>query len=306
MVALLFPGQGSQVVGMGKALYEHSNAARQVFAEADEALGFALSKMCFEGPEDSLRLTENTQPALLTVSIAAHRALLERGSIEPTAMAGHSLGEWSALVAADAIDFADAVKLVRKRGQLMQEAVPEGTGAMAAIMGLEPSVVREIASSVTQELGQLVSPANYNSPQQTVVSGAAGAVDTLISKLEVAGGKAKRLAVSAPFHCAMMSPAAEGLESALNPVEVTDPAVPVFANVTAETSHRAADSKRLLVEQVTAPVRWTEIVLSLSQSGETTAMEVGPGRVLAGLARRIDKNLKVVPISDPTTLEAAL
>lgn len=309
MVAFLFPGQGSQTVGMGKALVEASPAAKAVFDEADEALGFALSALCFEGPEDELRRTANTQPALLTHSIAALRALEEAAGkpLAPGAVAGHSLGEWSALVSAGALSFADAVRLVRERGRLMQAAVPEGEGGMLAIIGLDAETVQGLCAQAAESSGQVVAPANYNSPEQIVASGAQAAIDALASAAQEAGAKkVVRLEVSAPFHCPLMKPAADGLASALEPIEVASPAVPVWTNVEASPNQAADRVKPLLVEQVTAAVRWTEIVRGLAEGGETLALELGTGKVLMGLARRIDRKLKVIPVGDPDGIAKAL
>ena len=309
MVALLFPGQGSQSSGMGRALADASPAARAVFEEADEALGFGLSKLCFAGSEDELKRTEHTQPALLTVSVAAHRALEEAhgGAIPTGCLAGHSLGEWSALVVAGALAFADAVRLVRERGRLMQAAVPEGQGAMLAAIGLDADTVRTVTADVARAERAPVAPANFNAPEQTVVSGAASAMDALEVALTAAGAsKVVRLPVSAPFHCPMMAPAAAGLEAALAPVTVSAPSAPVYSNVEATPNTRAERLKPLLVEQVTAPVRWTEIVRGIVGSGETLALELGPGKVLMGLTRRIDRSLKVIPVGDPAGVDKAL
>lgn len=309
MVAFLFPGQGSQVVGMGKALADASPAARAAFEEADDALGYSLSALCFEGPEEALRRTQNTQPALLTTSVAALRALEERAgrAVVPAALAGHSLGEWSALVAAGAMRFFDAVRLVRERGRLMQQAVPEGRGRMIAVMGIPADPVRALCDAVSAETGQVCAPANFNSPEQTVVSGTAEAVTALEPRLTAAGAKkVVALPVSAPFHCPLMQPAADGLAEALARTEIIAPGAPVYSNVEATPNRDPARVKPLLVEQVTAPVRWTEIVRAMVTHGETLALELGSGKVLTGLARRIDRTLKVVPVGEPEGLDKAL
>ena len=308
MVTFLFPGQGSQEPGMGKALAAAFPTARQTFEEADEALGFSLSTLCFAGSEAELKRTEITQPAILTASVAALRALKSVApSLEPRFVAGHSLGEWSALVAAGALAFADAVRLVRERGRLMQAAVPEGVGAMAAVLGLEPEVVAEVCARVAAETGALVSPANFNSKEQTVISGDAAAVSAAGAALQAAGAKKiAPLPVSAPFHCALMKPAAEGLAAALAPIGVSPLAVPVITNVEARPNQDHTRVKALLVEQVTAPVRWVEIVEQLGTLGQARALEIGPGKVLKGLVRRIDKNLEVLNVEDPASLEKAV
>lgn len=308
MVAFLFPGQGSQIVGMGKAIALAYPEARAVFDEADEALGFSLSKLCFEGPEDELRRTENTQPAILTTSLALLAALRrEQPGLQPTIAAGHSLGEWSALVAVSALSLTDAVRAVKARGRFMQAAVPEGEGAMAAVLGLTPEQIAAVCAEVEAESGGVVRPANFNSPEQIVISGAKGAVEAAGARLEAAGAKrVVPLPVSAPFHCPLMEPAARGLAGVLAEVAVAALAAPVISNVTAEPNQDPAQVKRLLVEQVTAPVRWIETVKGLVAGGETVALELGPGKVLMGLARRIDRALKVLTIEDPDSLKKAL
>lgn len=308
MVTFLFPGQGSQAAGMGKALADELTAARRTFEEADDALGMKLSTLCFEGPEEALKRTEVTQPAILTTSVAAWRVLMEkRPDLAPSYAAGHSLGEWSALVAAGALRFQDAVKLVQLRGRFMQEAVPEGEGAMAAVIGLSPEKVREICEEVSSASGQVVAAANFNSPEQTVISGAAAAVAAASEKCEAAdASRVMPLPVSAPFHSALMKPAADKLAEALDPIEVSAPAAPIITNVEAAPNQDAARVKQLLVEQVTAPVRWVETVRFLVDDGETTAVEIGPGKVLMGLARRIDRKLKVHGLQDPASLEKTL
>jgi [acyl-carrier-protein] S-malonyltransferase len=293
--ALLFPGQGSQTVGMGKALYESSDAARTVFDEADRVLGFSLSRLCFEGPEEELRSTANTQPAILTHSIAALADLRARfpEKVEGAAFAaGHSLGEYSAGVAAGAFSFADAVALVRARGTYMQEAVPAGVGAMAAIVGLDPEAVEAACRDAGQ--GETVAPANYNSPEQTVIAGHAGAVARASEGCLARGAKrAIALPVSAPFHCALMSPARERMRPLLAATVFTDAAIPVVTNVDAapETSgERLSDA---LVRQIDSPVRWVETIRRLAREGVDHAFEIGPGNVLAGLVRRIEKSIRV-------------
>lgn len=277
---------------MGRDLYEGSPAAREVFDAADEAVGFALSKLCFEGPEDDLRRTENQQPAILTVSIAALRALEERMSVSPAFVAGHSLGEYSALVAAGAISSDAAAALVNARGRFMQEAVPEGLGAMAAIMGAAPDAVSDACRRAAEELDEIVSAANYNSPQQTVIAGTTAGVERAVALAKDAGAKrAVPLPVSAPFHCALMQPAADKLIAELASVTFAAPKVPVVTNVEATPNADAAKVAGLLAQQVTAPVRFTESVEELVRQGVTRVLELGPGRVLSGLVARIDRSL---------------
>jgi len=292
VLALLFPGQGSQEVGMGRDLYEGSPAARAVFDAADEAVGFALSKLCFEGPEEDLRRTENQQPAILTVSIAALRALEERTPVSPAVVAGHSLGEYSALVAAGALASDTAAALVNARGRFMQEAVPEGEGAMAAILGATPDAVTAACARAAEETGSVVSPANFNSPQQTVIAGTARGVARAVELAKETGARrAVPLPVSAPFHCALMQPAAEKLVAELGAVSFRDPAVPVVTNVEALPNAEAGRIPALLAAQVTAPVRFSDGVRRLAGLGVTRVLELGPGRVLSGLVARIDRSL---------------
>ncbi len=312
--ALLFPGQGSQKVGMGKLLYERSPAARAVFDEADEVLGERLSTLCFEGDPDVLSLTANTQPAILTCSIAALRVFEARVQPRlgaPTACAGHSLGEFSALVAAGALRFADAVRLVRIRGQAMQEAVPAGVGAMAAILGCPADALEAMCSEITAAgEGEAVSPANENGGGQIVVAGHAGAVARLVAAVKEFGEansakvRAIPLQVSAPFHCGLMSPAAERLRAALDEVVIGPLKVPVIANVDAEPYPDAAAVKDRLVRQVTSRVRWEASVQRLVQhDGVTRGFEIGHGRVLAGLCRRIDRAFKVTGLGAPADFD---
>jgi [acyl-carrier-protein] S-malonyltransferase len=310
MLALLFPGQGSQEVGMGRDAWEASEAARATFQVADATLGFSLSRLCFEGPEDELRRTEIQQPAILTTSIAILRALEERISVAPAYMAGHSLGEYSALVAAGALDFESAVSLVHARGRFMQEAVPDGKGAMAAILGCGPEPVLEACRVAERASGGVVAPANYNAPQQTVIAGHAAAVELAGSEARKRGAKrAVPLAVSAPFHCSLMEPAAEKLDAELGRIRFADPGVPVVTNVEAEPNCEAARISELLRRQVTAPVRFTESVQCLARLGVTRVLEVGPGRVLSGLVGRIDRSferLAASTMSDVADVAAAL
>lgn len=303
-VALLFPGQGSQAAGMGKALAQQFPVAAQTFAEADEALGVSLSTLCFEGPDEDLKLTTNAQPAILATSIAAFRVLEQETGVRPAFVAGHSLGEYSALVAAGALAFADALRVVRERGRLMQEAVPVGVGAMAAIFNLSSEEIVQICTEAAQ--GEIVSPANLNGGGQIVVAGHANAVRRAVAAAKARGAKrAVELAVSAPFHCALMSPAAEGLARVLASVPVSPFTVPVIANVTADMNQDPLRVKDLLVRQVTSPVRWEESMARLKSLGCEVAIEVGPGKVLAGLLKRIVPDLPCASVSDPDTLADA-
>ncbi len=294
-LALLFPGQGSQFVGMGKGLCEASPPARAVFEEADAVLECALSRLCFEGPEEELKKTANTQPAILTHSIAAWRDLQARfpERLEGAAFAaGHSLGEYSAEVAAGALSFADAVRLVRRRGLFMQEAVRAGAGAMAAIVGLPPEEVEAACKEAAQ--GEVVSPANFNSPEQTVIAGHAAAVTRASAACTARGARrAIPLPVSAPFHCSLMAPARERLRPLLEETRFADAAIPVVTNVDARLESRGGRLRDALLRQVDAPVRWVESVRLLVRQGVDRALEIGPGSVLSGLVRRIDKALKV-------------
>ena len=303
--ALLFPGQGSQAVGMGSSLVDNFPVAAEVFAEADEALGFSLSRLCFEGPTEDLTLTENAQPAIVTNSIATLRVLQQETAMEPCVVAGHSLGEYSALVCADALDFADAVRLVRLRGQLMQQAVPKGVGSMAALIGVSEEVVNSLCEEAAQ--GEIVSVANLNGGGQIVIAGHGVAVRRVVSAAkEKKAKRAIELEVSAPFHCALMSPAADGVARALENVRVHDPKMGVVSNVTARANHQAGQVKELLVRQVTAPVRWEESMATLLRSGSECAVELGAGRVLTGLFKRFDKTFLCVSIGDPTSLSKGL
>ncbi len=290
MLVLLFPGQGSQFVGMGRDAFEASAAARAVFESADDALGFSLSRLCFEGPEDTLKLTENQQPAILTTSMALLRALEEQTEPSPAYLAGHSLGEYTALVAAKALPFEAAVRLVHARGRFMQQAVPAGHGAMVAIIGCGPAVAIEACEAIADETGQVVAPANFNSPQQTVLAGEAKAVSLAGEKaIELGARRAVALPVSAPFHCSLMEPAAEKLALELSRAQFSDLAIPVVTNVEATANRNAARLPELLRSQVTAPVRFTDMVAELASSGVDRYLEIGPGHVLSGLIARISR-----------------
>ena len=303
-VAFVFPGQGSQEVGMGRALCDAFAESRAVFDEADATLGFSLSRLCFEGPEDELQLTANTQPALLATSIAALRPLLARGT-RPDWVAGHSLGEYSALVAAGVLSLGDALRAVRRRGQYMQDAVPVGAGAMAAILGLDLEAVEAACREAAE--GQVVSPANVNSPGQVVIAGHDAAVDRACERCKAAGARrAVRLAVSAPFHCALMAPARDRLAPELEAIEFRDPAVPLVNNVDARVVRDAGACRDGLVRQVSATVRWQESVDLLLREGVTTFVEVGPGTVLGGLVKRISRGARVLNVDSPRSLEAAV
>lgn len=301
-LALLFPGQGSQSVGMGRALAEASSAARAVFEEADAVLGFSISRLCFEGPEEELRQTVNTQPAILTHSIAALRDLEERfpERLEGAAIAaGHSLGEYSANVAAGSLAFADALRLVRQRGRFMQDAVPSGVGAMAAVIGLSAEDVEAVCEASAQ--GEVVAPANFNSPEQTVIAGHAAAVERASEECRARGAKkVKRLEVSAPFHCALMAPARERMRPLLDAVGVRDARIPVVTNVEATTAWRAAALREALLRQIDSPVRWVESVRRLASEGVDRAIEIGPGSVLAGLGKRIERSISVETYAGPS------
>jgi [acyl-carrier-protein] S-malonyltransferase len=304
-IAFVFPGQGSQTVGMGKELYERFDAAKIVFDAADEALGFSITNMCFNGPEDELRKTVNTQPAILTVSIALFEVLKEHG-IVPSIVAGHSLGEYSALVAAGAISFHDAVQLVRKRGLLMQEAVPLGEGSMAAILGMERQLVIETCQKAQAEFGE-VQAVNFNCPGQIVIAGKTLAVEKAAEMLKVAGAKrAVILPVSAPFHSTLMKPAAEKLAIELSKITINDASIPVVANINGQIITNSQEIEISLVKQADSPVEWEDCIAEIVKSGATTFIEVGPGKVLSSFTKKIAKEINNLNVEDSSSLEKTL
>jgi [acyl-carrier-protein] S-malonyltransferase len=301
VTAIVFPGQGSQSPGMGKELADNFAAARQVFEEADDALGFAISRLCFDGPAEDLQLTENTQPAILTVSVAAFRAMQEAGISAPAFVAGHSLGEYSALVAAGALSLPDAVRTVRARGSYMQEAVPLGTGAMAAVIGGELSEIERICAEARGD--QVCSIANFNAPNQAVIAGNTEAVDRAVEMLKGVARKVVKLKVSAPFHCALMKPAQDRLAADLERLSFSEPVVPVVTNVDARATTAPDELRDSLVRQVSAPVRWVESMQLLIERGTSTFIEAGPGKVLSGLMRQISRDVKMLNVEDAASLE---
>ena len=299
--AFIFPGQGSQYVGMGKEFYDQLRVAKEVFEEADDTLRFSISILCFQGPEEELRLTENTQPAILTTSIAALKVLQTEKGINPQFAAGHSLGEYSALVASGALRFAEAVQTVRLRGKFMQEAVPVGEGAMAAILGMEREEVEKLCEEAAA--GEVLSPANFNCPGQIVIAGHLKAVHRAIEKVKQNGKRAVLLPVSAPFHSPLMKPAGARLEKALEEISVRDLNVPVVTNVEAEINTSKEKVKDLLVAQVSSPVRWEESMRRMIKEGVEQVLEIGPGKVLSGLMKRIDSTIGTGNLEDLQTLK---
>jgi [acyl-carrier-protein] S-malonyltransferase len=300
-IAFIFPGQGSQYVGMGKELFENFSVAKKVFEEADDALHLSISALCFKGPEETLKLTENTQPAVLTTSIAAFKVLQEEKGITPQFTAGHSLGEYSALVVSGALTFSEAVKMVRLRGKFMQEAVPVGEGAMAAVLGMEREQVEKLCEEISY--GEVLTPANFNCPGQIVIAGHSKAVERAIERIKQEGKKAVLLPVSAPFHSPLMKPAGERLEKALEEISVSDLKVPVVTNVEAEVNTSKARVKGLLVAQVSSPVRWEESMRKMIEKGIEHLFEIGPGKVLSGLMKRIDSRVETKNLEDLQTLK---
>jgi [acyl-carrier-protein] S-malonyltransferase len=303
MTAFVFPGQGSQYAGMGKDLAENFSQARHAFEEANDALGMDLAKLCFDGPEEDLKLTANTQPAIVTTSIAALRVMQEEAGLVPDYVAGHSLGEYAALVCAGALSFEDAVRTVRQRGNFMQDAVPVGVGTMAAIIGLDAQVVDEVCDEVAQQ--EVVAPANYNSPGQIVIAGHVAAVERAMALAKERGAKrALPLPVSAPFHCRLMEPAARQLEAVLGEVSVSDLTCPVISNVEATPNRKAGAVRDLLVKQVYSPVRWEESVRTMTAEGVDRFIEIGPGKVLSGLIKRIARGSKIQNIGTVDDLKS--
>ena len=303
-LAFLFPGQGSQVPGMGRELSEKHAVARRTLEEADQALGFPLSRLCWDGPAEELQLTANTQPAILACSVAACRVLQERG-VSPAYVAGHSLGEYSALVAAGSIDFSDALRIVRRRGQYMQEAVPAGTGAMAALLGLARDQVEELCRGAAN--GEVVTPANFNTPGQIVVAGNVDAVERVMESALAAGAKrALQLPVSAPFHCSLMQPAQQRLVPELQSVRFSDLRFPLVNNVRAEEVKTGPQARQGLIDQIPSPVLWEQSVRRLLSLGIEQFIEVGPGRVLTGMLRQIDRKVPAVNVEDEKSLDKAL
>ncbi|MFD1677248.1 ACP S-malonyltransferase [Alicyclobacillus fodiniaquatilis] len=306
-IGLVFPGQGAQYVGMGKTLLDQYATARDTFAEADERLGFQLTKLCLEGPEAELRLTYYTQPALLTASIAFYRVLAERVDVQAMVAAGHSLGEYSALVAADALSFSDAVHLVYQRGRLMDAAVPAGQGTMAAVLGMEEDALAEICAQVTREVGEVVEIANLNCPGQIVISGTVAAVAKAGEAAKATGARrAIPLTVSGPFHCSLMEPAASEFGKLLDATNIADAGIPVVANVDAAPHQKAAEIRDVLKRQLYCPVRFTDDVLAMRAMGADMLLELGPGAVLSGLIRKIDKGILTANVEDDATLEQAI
>jgi len=304
-LAFVFPGQGAQTVGMGKDFCEKYDVAKRLFKEADEALGYSIQKMCFEGPADDLKLTANTQPAILTMSVIANEILKEHG-IQPGIAGGHSLGEYSALVAADVLNFQDAVLLVHKRGQFMQEAVPVGEGGMAAIIGLADEVIVDACEKVTRSAGE-VQAVNFNCPGQTVIAGSTKGVEAAVEALKAAGAKkAVVLPVSAPFHSTLMKPAAEKLAAELDKVEIRDAKFPVVANVNGNLEQKSGEIKENLVAQAASPVKWIDCVITMREFGADTYVEAGPGKTLCGFNKRIDKALVSMNVENMESLKKTL